>query len=193
MPIGEVHAQWMSVENTADLEEFKKKIEEQKEEEGTQVVYFDDQYEAFIDNYYEPSVPGKFGLIDQSTQMYMQQKRNELLVQDNENYIQLLINGNYNSATVMQGQGKGNIMNLGFYGNSNTGVYFQQGKNNYIFDRIGRGGSPVYDVYHEIRQIGSGHAVENNGMQTIPLIINQKNRGTLPGMKIKINGSPPPS
>jgi hypothetical protein len=101
---------------------------------------------------------------------------------NNGNYVQILIHGNSNYVQSTQKQGVGNIMDLGIQGNSNNGTYLQQGSNNYIYDRINHSSG----ISHEINQQGNGLGIYNEGMQTIPLIINQKGQD----MKLKINGPP---
>ncbi|MFP4449257.1 MAG: hypothetical protein ACLFPH_11030, partial [Bacteroidales bacterium] len=111
---------------------------------------------------------------------FINQKRSEFGIAENENHIQLYINGNNNNSTAEQ-NGKGNIMDLGIDGNNNSGDYLQQGHENYIFDRI-KGN----DLSHQIEQFGNGLGIYNEGMQELPLIINQKGQG----MKMKITGQP---
>jgi hypothetical protein len=97
---------------------------------------------------------------------------------NNGNYVQVFINGNGNNVQSTQKEGSGNIMDLGIHGNSNEGTYLQQGSNNYIYDRINHSSG----ISHEINQNGNGLGIYNEGMQTIPMIINQKGQD----MKLKI-------
>lgn len=111
---------------------------------------------------------------------------NELAaVRVKENYLYLLMDGKHNNMQATQ-NGRDNIMDIGVYGNSNEGIYHQQGNLNYIFDRIGSPGNPVSGQQHEIYQQGKELGVMKRGIQTIPMIINQRGRG----MKIQIQGSP---
>jgi len=109
-------------------------------------------------------------------------------VQENGNAIRLYMEGTGNTASAIQSQGSGNIMNLGIYGNANKGDYLQKGSNNYIFDRIGNQKNPVSGVTHKIHQVGSNLGTVNQGIQTIPMRIEQRG----PGMWLHIRGSPLP-
>lgn len=111
---------------------------------------------------------------------FINQKRSKFGISENENHIQLYINGNNNNSTAAQ-NGKGNIMDLGIDGDGNSGYYLQQGHENYISDRI-----DGYNLSHQIEQFGNGLGIYNEGMQNLPLIINQKGQG----MKLKITGPP---
>ncbi|MFO8234591.1 MAG: hypothetical protein R6U04_04190 [Bacteroidales bacterium] len=112
---------------------------------------------------------------------FIEQERNKFGLNDNENYIQLYINGNNNISTAEQSNGKGNIIDLGIDGNGNSGYYRQQGHENYIYDRI-----DGYNLSHTIEQYGNGLGIYNEGMQNLPLTINQKGEG----VKMKITNSP---
>ena len=122
----------------------------------------------------------------QFTRSYMSGKRNQFGIQNHENYVQLYMKGESNQATATQQNGQGNLMNVQIYGSSNQGDYLQHGSNNYIDDQIGSEGNPVSGVHHEINQYGNGLGINNQGIQTIPLIINQWGSH----MKLKISGSP---
>ncbi|MFP3861206.1 MAG: hypothetical protein ACLFUW_10320, partial [Bacteroidales bacterium] len=111
---------------------------------------------------------------------FINQKRSEFEIAENENHIQLYINGNNNNSTAAQ-NGKGNIMDLGIDGDGNSGDYLQEGNENYIFDRI-----KDNNLNHQIEQFGNGLGIYNEGRQELPLIINQKGQG----MKMKITGPP---
>ena len=106
---------------------------------------------------------------------------NELELQENENYLSLHINGDYNSVTATQENGTGNIMDLGIAGSHNTGDYYQHGELNYIYDRI-----EGDNKYHQIHQDGDNLGIYNQGMQNLPLIITQTGQN----MKLKITGDP---
>jgi hypothetical protein len=112
----------------------------------------------------------------------LQDQRNELTGMGG-NYINLEMNGKYNNVETMQ-QGKKNIMKLDIDANYSKGNKYQQiGNKNYIADRVSGNG-----IHHEIYQEGDNLAVQNQGMQTIPMIINQRGQG----MHIRITGSPLP-
>jgi len=129
------------------------------------------------------------GLSDMAIiQQYFSDGSSQQSVEENGNAIALYMEGTDNTASAVQSQGSGNIMNLGIYGNSNTGDYRQQGSNNYIFDRIGSQENPASGVTHEIHQVGSNLGTINQGIQTIPMIIRQQGRG----MQLHISGSPLP-
>lgn len=110
----------------------------------------------------------------------MQTARNE------GNAIRLYMEGPGNTATAVQSQGSGNIMNLGIYGSSNKGDYLQEGSNNYIFDRIGSEKNPVSGVSHKIRQYGSGLSIHKMGMGRMDMQIIQRGFQT----QMIIRGSP---
>lgn len=95
------------------------------------------------------------------------------------NYIRLNMSGSGNDATALQQYGKGNVMDLNIEGEDNVGRYLQEGSHNYIIDGI-----TGNDIYREINQYGNQLGIYNQGMQSIPMIINQKGEG----MKITITG-----
>jgi len=115
----------------------------------------------------------------------MTERRNKFSLSENQNFTRLLMNGNNNNVESTQ-QGVGHIMDLALYGDSNVGKYHQEGKNNYIFDRIGNQTEAATNVRHEISQYGEGLGIENRGIQTTPMIIKQRGNG----MKLKITGPP---
>ena len=129
---------------------------------------------------------GYFQWIATSTQNYMQEKRGEYSVQDNENFIRLYMDGSSNTANATQTQGNGNFMNVDIYGNSNEGNYLQVGSDNFIYDQIGNQTNPQNGVYREINQYGSGLGIENTGNPTTDMIINQWGQD----MKLRITESP---
>ena len=109
------------------------------------------------------------------------QKRN-VFTSESGNYINLTMNGIDNSIETMQ-HGKKNIMELEIDADHSTGnVYHQIGNNNYIADKISEDG-----VHHEYYQEGNNLAVQNRGMQTIPMVTNQRGYG----MQLRITSSPP--
>ena len=97
------------------------------------------------------------------------------------NNIQLNMTGSGNDASAIQQYGKGNVMDLNIEGEDNVGRYLQEGSHNYIMDGIIGNG-----IYREINQYGNQLGIYNHGMQSIPMIINQRGRG----MKITITGPP---
>ena len=97
------------------------------------------------------------------------------------NYIQLKMKGSGNEATAKQLSGRGNIMDIYIEGNDNAALYRQKGNNNIIMDEI-----IGNHLYREINQYGDEFWIYNEGMQSIPMIINQRGRG----MKITITGPP---
>jgi hypothetical protein len=115
---------------------------------------------------------------------FIDKKRNEALSNKKQNVVRMYMNGTENTGRAVQMQGKGNVMDIGIHGNSNTGLYSQKGRKNYIYDRIGQKDNPVQDVTHIINQKGKGLGIYNEGMQTVPMIIQQKGKG----MKLKITG-----
>lgn len=129
---------------------------------------------------------GYFKWIATNTQDYMEEKRGEYSVAENENFIRLYVDGSYNTANATQKQGEGNFMNVEIYGNSNEGKYLQVGSNNYIYDQIGTQENPKYGVSREINQYGSGLGIENTGNPTTDMIINQWGQD----MKLQITESP---
>ena len=112
---------------------------------------------------------------------FISDKRKQSTYQKAENYLQLSMDGMDNDVVATQKNGSNNIMNLGVAGNRNTGNYLQNGSKNYIYDRI-KGN----EIRHEISQKGNQLGIHNQGMQKLPLIIEQ--RGT--GMKLLIKGGP---
>jgi hypothetical protein len=188
LPSDDLQAQWMHTKSTGDLEAFKEQLSQQNEGDGTYVAFNLDQYVPGFKPFERTLFPGSYVLMNMNTEKSMEEKRNGLSVQENENYIQLLINGEQNTATAIQNQGKGNFMDLEIYGKDNHGVYFQLGNDNYIFDRIGTPTISQYEVYNEIIQFGTGNAVEKESLQTMPLIIRQRGEG----MKLKIGDNPLP-
>ena len=98
---------------------------------------------------------------------------------ENQNEIFLFMAGSENEVTATQQDGTGNHMVLGITGHQNIAEYQQQGSNNYLFDRVTGNG-----IYREISQSGNELGIYNEGMQSIPMIINQRGRG----MKITITG-----
>jgi len=185
VPVDGVYAQWMSVKNTPSLDKFLETLDNGVSgEAGTQIVLYDETADAFNQDFGPGDEMPLY--LSSLTEADIAAKKEMLSVQENQNYIRLIMHGDNNTATATQEGGKGNVMDLGIYGNNNEGLYLQQGKDNYIFDRIGTQGSPVNGVHHEIKQFGEGHAIENRGMQTIPLIINQQGEG----MRMQIKGRP---
>ena len=100
---------------------------------------------------------------------------------ENQNEIYLFMAGSENEATATQQNGTGNLMNLGITGSQNVAEYQQQGSNNYLFDRVSGNG-----IHREISQFGNELGIYNQGMQSVPMIINQRGRG----MNITITGPP---
>ena len=100
---------------------------------------------------------------------------------ENQNGIYLFMAGSENEASAIQQNGTGNQMVLGITGHQNIAEYLQQGSNNYLFDRVSGNG-----IYREITQSGNELGIYNQGMQSIPMIINQRGQG----MKINITGPP---
>jgi len=98
-----------------------------------------------------------------------------------ENTIKLQMDGSGNEATARQFDGRGNVMDIDIQGDDNVAFYRQAGNNNYIMDEI-----IGNNLYREINQNGDGFWIYNQGMQSIPMIINQQGQG----MKIRITGPP---
>jgi len=110
------------------------------------------------------------------------------------NYVHLDIDGNDNAVEAIQ-NGSQNRIDVGIYANQVEAFYMQQGNRNVIQDEIRANGKAVnitqgasaqMNGMREIYQYGNNLGILNQGMQTTPMIINQ--RGT--GMKIKITESP---
>jgi len=101
--------------------------------------------------------------------------------QGSENYIQLQMEGSGNKATAIQLKGRGNAMDLAVKGHNNEALYWQEGNNNIIMDEI-----IGNNLYREINQYGDEFWIYNQGMQSVPMIINQRGQG----MKITITGPP---
>ena len=158
-------------------------IEEIQENENYIAAEGDPDYpEGFNTNAYNPLPYAVYTL---SLPKTMSQIRNELSVGEDENYIKLLMNGSNNGVEATQ-QGKGNIMELEINASNAQGnIYQQSGNYNYIADKISQNG-----VHHEIYQFGDGLGVqtygENGGMQTTPMIINQRGEG----MQLHITQNP---
>ena len=129
---------------------------------------------------------GYFQWIATNTQGYMQEKRGEYSVAENENFIRLYMEGIYNTVNATQKQGEGNFMYVDIYGNSNEGNYLQVGSDNFIYDQIGTQQNPQNGVYREINQYGKGLGIENTGNPTTHMIINQWGQD----MKLQITESP---
>jgi hypothetical protein len=149
--------------------------------EGTPGQYYP---ENFTENDYTP-LSNLSNSVYSLTLPTMTEIRNELSVGEDENYINLLMNGNDNSVEATQ-QGKGNIMELEIYADDSRGnVYQQMGNSNFIADKISGNG-----VNHEIYQFGDHLGVqtygENGGMQATPMIINQRGQG----MQLHITQNP---
>ena len=121
--------------------------------------------------------PHLFTQIDKKTMAFLLDHNQKEARQESQNYLYLSVQGDHNAIAAIQRGGRGNFMNLGVEGNSNVANYLQQGNDNYIYDRV-----VGNDKYREIKQYGYGHGIYNQGMQTIPMIIEQRGRG----MKIKI-------
>jgi hypothetical protein len=113
-------------------------------------------------------LPEKFRRADAQDEEYK-----KLSSEQNQNYIQLQMNGSNNKVDATQRQGNGNYMSLEVDGNANKGDYLQQGSNNIIYDRID--GNNISRV---IEQKGNGLGIYNQGMQTIPMKIRQTGQGT---------------
>lgn len=98
----------------------------------------------------------------------------------NNNSSQVFVIGNSNNTELFQ-QGNKNIYKLEMTGNRNTTKASQIGSENYLEDII-----LSNDNFRETIQIGYGNAIHNEGIQNIPMTIQQ--RGV--NMKVKISGRP---
>jgi len=97
-----------------------------------------------------------------------------------ENYSKIEATGFDNNSELIQ-QGNKNYYKLEITGNSNTTKATQVGNENYLEDLI-----LGNNIYHETIQVGHGNAIYNQGLQTTPMIIQQKGVN----MKIKIKSIP---
>jgi len=98
----------------------------------------------------------------------------------NNNSSQIIVIGNNNNTDLLQ-KGNKNIYNLELTGNRNTTKAWQLGSENYLEDIILSNNS-----FRETIQIGYGNAIYNEGIQSIPMSIQQKGVN----MKVKISGRP---
>ena len=97
-----------------------------------------------------------------------------------DNASQILVIGNGNNTELFQ-KGNRNSYKLEMSGNRNTTKALQIGSENYLEDIILSNNS-----FRETIQIGYGNTIYNEGIQSIPMTIQQKGVN----MKVKINGRP---
>ena len=98
----------------------------------------------------------------------------------NNNSSQIFVIGNNNDTELFQ-QGNKNLYKLEMSGNKNTTKAWQIGNENYLEEIILSNNN-----FRKTIQVGYGNAIFNEGIQSIPMSIQQKGVN----MKVKISGRP---
>ena len=163
------------------------KLNAQESQDNKQVKLYEEQVLMNLDQSYDNPFANNNGNSAQLKNRFRRRAQNsnkdteEWAFDGTGNYINLKMTGKGNQAYATQKEGTGNFLDLEIHGKENVGQYLQEGNNNILVDKIAGN-----NIRREVYQDGNDLGLFNQGMQSTPMIINQ--RGS--GMKIKITETP---